>query len=463
MAYQKNKTLVIGFDGASPKLIEQWIGSLPNLAKFREKGLLGETIPPIPAQTPVAWTTFMTGQNPGNHGVFSFAFRKAGTYERQVVDPQRLESKTLWNLLSAAGKRVGVVNVPMCDIENLNGFIIPGFMSTMEGVPHPASLKSKIEQIFGTDRLVGDLPTDVLDRVSSDPDRFFEEVNRITDEMADICFYLVQEEEWDFFMAVFMGMDRIQHFFWKHVDSTHPKYEENMFSGLVKDFYLKADRIIGNFQSSMDENTLFMVLSDHGFCPVFQEVIVNNYLEEAGFLVSDSSKVNLEKSKAVSYGYGDIWLNVKGREPNGIIDPNRDYDALRTTISDSLRKVRIDGKKPIKDTRKREELYWGKHLQEAPDLTILFNPGWQAARQPEITQRNELKRYVNDSPRWDGGHDGAHDAMDVPGILGILGPRWDQRSDVAVQLSNIAPTILTWMGVQVPKDMDGKPMKLQPS
>lgn len=453
------KTLCLGFDGASPILIHKWIDNLPTFRRFKEEGIFGLTIPPIPAQTPVAWTTFMTGKNPGNHEVFSFAFRETGTYERRIIDPKMLKSRTLWHILSDAGKRVGVSNVPMCDIEDLNGFIIPGFMSRSEGVPHPRSLKEKIKKKFGVDRLVGDLDISTLERVQSDPELFFKHVNEITDRMADICLYLLQEEKWDFFMPVFMGMDRIHHFFWQYVDSAHPKHEENVFTRLVKEFYIKADSIVGRFLRFVDEDTFIMVLSDHGFCPVYKEVFVNNYLEENGFLVTDSGKIDLEESRAISYGYGDVWLNVKGREPKGLIN-TEDYNGLRTEISNELKKIEIDGKKPIKDVKRREELWWGVHVDKAPDLNIIFNVGYQAARHPEIIGKNKLKRYANDNPRWTGGHDGTHDPIDVPGVIGILGPKIEAGKEIRTYLWDIAPTILGWMKVAVPPDMDGKALQL---
>jgi len=455
------KILVLGFDGASPKLIDEWINELPVIGAFKKQGVFGQTVPPIPAQTPVAWTTFMTGKNPGNHGIFSFALRKRGAYEREIIMPGMVKSKTLWQILSEAHEKVGVVNVPISDTEELNGFIVPGFLSRNEGIPHPNSIRKKVEQKFRVNKIAGDLETEILERVETDPDLFFERVNQITDKMAEISLYLLQQEEWDFFMPVFMGLDRIQHFFWKCVDPYHPKHEESKYSKFVKDFYTKIDKITGNFIKSVDEDTIVMLVSDHGFCPIHTEVIVNNYLEEQGFLSITSEKIDIEKSKAISYGYGDIWLNIKGREPKGIINPGEEYETTRNQIIECLKKITIEGKKPIKDIRKREELWWGLYLNEAPDLTIIFNIGYQAARRPEITSKNKLKRYVNDSPRWSGGHDGTHDPTDVPGIIGILGLGIPAGKEIKAHLWDIAPTILNLMNIPIPADMDGKPLKFQ--
>lgn len=452
--------LVLGLDGASPLLIDRWIDQLPTFRRFAKEGVFGQTIPPIPAQTPVAWSTFMTGKNPGNHGVFSFAMRGRGTYERKIIEPETLKSKILWQILNEEGKKSVIINIPMADaVEGV--LTIPGFLSRREGTPYPERLREEIRQRFKIERLRGDVETDVLEMVQADPDLFFEKVAEITDEMADVTSFMLREEKWDFFMCVFMGLDRIQHFFWKYVDPNHPRYEESRYGKLVKDFYIRFDRIAGNFLESVDMDTWVMVVSDHGFCPIHTEVILNNYLEEEGFLFRGPEEVDVKRSKAISYGYGDIWLNVKGREPNGIIAPGEEYEATRSDIMECLKGISIDGKRPIKDVKKREEIWWGLYLDEAPDLTAIFNVGYQAARRPMIAGKNEMKRYVNSAPRWSGGHDGTHDPEDVPGIIGILGDGVPRGKEIKINLWDIAPTILDLMDVPIPADMDGKPLRLK--
>lgn len=455
------KVVVVGFDGASPILIQKWFAQMPTFRRIKKEGYFGLSVPPIPAQTPVAWTTFMTGKNPGKHGIFSFAMRKPGTYEREIIQPQTNKAKTLWNILSKEGKKVGVINVPMSDVDGIRGFIIPGFVSRNEGIPYPDKVKEKIKRQLGINRLVGDVEIEILNKVKREPDLFFKRVNQITDQTARVAHHLFQEEDWDFFMTVFMGTDRIQHFFWRYVDDAHPKFEKTRFTEFVKDYYIKMDKIIGDFIQSADKDTTVIVLSDHGFCPVHSEVIVNNYLQELGFLKVKNGKIDLHNSKAISYGYGDIWLNVKGREPQGIVNPGEEYEATRNQIIHQLKKVSIDGEKPWKDIKKREEIYHGNYVKNAPDLLIVFNEGWQAARRPEITERNKQKRYVNDNPRWSGGHDGTHDPADVPGIIGVYGSGIQGGKKLQVHLWDVAPTILNLMGISVLADMDGKPFLRQ--
>ncbi|NIW13424.1 MAG: hypothetical protein GWN31_05710, partial [Candidatus Thorarchaeota archaeon] len=99
-----------------------------------------------------------------------------------------------------------------------------------------------------------------------------------------------------------------------------------------------------------------------------------------GLIKTKNGKINLEQSKAISYGYGDVWLNLKGREPSGLIKSEKQYEEVRKEIIDKLMLTKIDGQVPFKYVWKREDIYTGKYLSVAPDLLIIFKKGWQAAR-----------------------------------------------------------------------------------
>lgn len=176
-----------------------------------------------------------------------------------------------------------------------------------------------------------------------------------------------------------------------------------------KKYYQKMDEIIKEFLDTVPSNTTTIRLSDHGFCPVQREVLLNNYLQESRMLKIKDNKINLKQSKAVSYGYGDIWLNLEGREPNGLISIGKDYEKTRE-------RIKVDEKYPIKMVKKREQIYWGPYVNEAPDLLVFFNPEIDTTKRPD-------KRYVIDNPRWSGGHDRAHDPTEVPWDLWHTGTK----------------------------------------
>jgi predicted AlkP superfamily phosphohydrolase/phosphomutase len=455
------KVCVIGLDGASPLLINAWLNELPTFRRFRDEGLWGRSIPPLPAQTPVAWTTFMTGQNPGKHGIFSFIQRVPGSYQRRIAAPPFIRSDSLWQILSGHGKRVGVINVPMSTYTGINGFMIPGFLDHYEGIPQPRSVAENIQKLFHVSTMPGDVETEFLAQARSNPDALLNRIEEITALNAEISLYLLEHEPWDFFMAVFMGTDRISHFFWNHIDPTHPQYVQNAFTDRAKRYYQSVDTILAEFLKRLPSDTLTVLVSDHGFCPVTQEIFINNYLQDNDYLHVHDEKVDVIQSLAVAYGYGDIWLNVAGREPSGRIHPGGEYHRIREAIIAALLRIRINSVAPIQQVVKREDIYWGPYVAEAADLIAIHNRNWQSARRPEILLQATKRDYIRDTPLWSGGHDGSHNPEEVPGILGFLGPHLDtHQSPLTARLWDVAPTILHYLDIPVPQAMDGQPMVL---
>lgn len=455
------KVCVIGLDGASPLLISAWLDELPTFRRFRDEGLWGSSIPPLPAQTPVAWTTFMTGKNPGKHGIFSFIQRTPGSYQRRIAAPSFIKSDTLWQILSTHGKRVGVINVPMSTYDRINGFMIPGFLDRQEGIPQPQSIHELIKRRFRVNTMPGDVETDILAQARSNPDLLLDRIDEITELNAKISLHLLEHEPWDFFMTVFMGTDRIGHFFWNHIDPAHPNFTHNEFTDRAKQYYRSVDKILSEFLKRIPSNTLSILVSDHGFCPVTREVFLNNYLQQQEYLHVRDQKVDLARSLAVAYGYGDIWLNVSGREPNGMIKPGHEYQHLREEIIKSLQNIQINGESPIQQVVKREDVYWGPYVSEAADLIAIHNQQWQSARRPEILLQTSQREYFRTNPLWSGGHDGSHNPEEVPGILGFLGPDLNkERSPLKAQLWDVAPTILQYLDIPIPQSMDGRPVTL---
>ncbi|MFQ5871933.1 MAG: alkaline phosphatase family protein, partial [Candidatus Geothermarchaeales archaeon] len=399
------------------------------------------------------------GTNPGKHGIFSFATRKPGTYEREITNPGRIKTPTLPEILKGANLTTGLLNAPMTPKDTVRGFTIPGFLARDEGTPKPPRIAKKIEKELGLKKIPGDIETPYLKNVKDNPEALLDRAKDITQQLGETALLLL-EEEWNLFMTVFMAMDRVQHFFWRHIDENHPNHTENHLTAKARDVMKTIDTYVGKIADALDENTLLIILSDHGFCPIHTEIYLNNHLETQSLTERHNNKVDQPNSKAVAYGYGDIWINLQGREPNGQIKPGNHYEALRRQIARYLTHLTIDGQKPIKTVKRREEVYTGPETPKAPDLLAIFNPGWQAARHPEFLPARAHGNYVNRNPRWSGGHDGTHDPRDVPGILIVNGPRVKKQRHMKANLWDLAPTILQALGQPIPPHMDGKPLPI---
>lgn len=294
------RLLIVGIDGATWKLVRPWIedGSLPTLADLVRRGSSGQLLSVPNMHSPAAWTSFMTGTNPGKHGIFFFSERVPGSYQMRPINGGRREGKTMWRLLSDSGFRVGVLNVPMTyPAESLGeGFLIAGMdapHATSPGFTHPGPLAAEIEQHIGrgvlqTGLISGAIGTDIIrGRYAEAGKKLVERVRLRT----AVCEYLLDTRQCDVFTVVFTETDGAQHFFWRFVDPLHPDYrpdEAARYGGVVRDVYRAIDAAVARLRARFSPDTV-LVLSDHGFGPAFgpqgSERFIQLLLEALGFAV----------------------------------------------------------------------------------------------------------------------------------------------------------------------------------
>ena len=220
------RVLIVGLDGATFDLIRPWVaqGRLPRLQALLAQGTAGELRSTVPPMSPPAWSSFMTGVNPGKHGIFDFTERKPGTYEIQFVSSRQRKAETIWKILSRAGKRVCAVGVPTTyPVEAVNGVMISGFDTPAmnEKAIHPPGLYAEIVEKVGEYILSSDVMRHVYDQRI---DLAVETMLRCIRRKADIAKYLWAREPWDCFMVVFGETDSAIHYFWKHHDPQSPQY-----------------------------------------------------------------------------------------------------------------------------------------------------------------------------------------------------------------------------------------------
>ncbi len=501
-----HRVLVIGLDGVPLDIIKTWAdaGHLPVLQKLMSEGAVGRLKSTMPPTSGPSWSSFMTGKSPGKTGIYDFLQRREETYRFSPISARDRHGKTLWSLLSKADKTVGVLNVPVSyPVEPVNGFIISGFMTpySARDFAYPPALLSEIKEVVGAYHIY---PTTTFSEAHAD--EFFNACDQLLDMRAHAALWLMERYDWDFFITVFFDTDRILHQLWHYLDPTHPWRRDDAEvdkSWPVLRYFQRLDGSIGRILERVDDDTTVFVLSDHGMGAAHNFVVLNNWLAEvgllrfkndlptwlkrqmfqAGFTLKNVHKlvdrlglakhaeykalysvdgllkrfflsflnVDWSRTKAYSFGRhtGPIYVNLKGREPQGIVEPGREYEAVRREIIDLARDFRdpCTGRPIIGRVLRREELYSGPHFGQAPDLTLL------PAQETDIFfgladfGDNQVMGPVY---RYSGMHRD-------DGLLIVHGK--DIRAGAQIEgavIWDVAPTILYIMGVEVPQDMDGQ-------
>jgi predicted AlkP superfamily phosphohydrolase/phosphomutase len=454
------KTFVIGLDCAAPTLVfERWRDHLPNLRRLMETGTYGELTSTIPAITVPAWASMLSSRDPGQLGFYGFRNRADYSYENMTIASSRtIRVDRVWDILSRAGKRVIVAGVPQTyPVTPVNGCMISSFLtpSTQSAFTHPAELKQEIARIVD-----GEYMFDVRQFRTENKDYLLEQIYEMANQHYAVVKHLITTRDWDFFMHVDMGIDRVHHGFWKYFDEHHPLYEPgNPYENAVYDYYVHIDCQIGEWLELLDDETAVIVVSDHGAKPMMGGICFNEWLKQEGYLVLDyqpegivpleKCEVDWSKTKAWGSGgyYARLFLNVKGREPDGVIDP-ADYEGMRDELAARIAAITDpEGKNIGSVAFKPEEIY--KQVNNvAPDLIVYFGDlSWRSVGSLGL---NRIHTFENDTGPDDANHaqEGLYIYYD-PQAQGLgRGPKR--------HLMDIAPTVLDLMGIPVPPTMEGK-------
>ncbi len=464
---------------------------------------LRSTIPPITAP---AWTSFMTGKNPGKHGVYDFVGRRSDGYQTRPLNASHRDGESLWRILSRAGKRVCVVNVPMTyPPEPVDGCLISGMgtPASAKDFCYPPELWPELRRAVPGYEVQRE---GIFDPRGRELD-MLQAVHEMTEMRRQAALYLLQRSEWDFFMVVFMATDLVQHYFWHYMDPDHAGYDARAAQGLrtaIRDCYQQIDRSLADILAHIDDDTLVIVMSDHGFGIQEKYLHINIWLWQNGYLHFNHDPLTrlkeilfrlgftpsniyeilralrqgatvahaIRKNKTsvrgmidrvflslqdVDWGHtraysvgniGPIYINLQGREPQGVVVPGTQCDNLQVELTNRLTSLQdLDTGKPIVGrVYRREEVFEGAHLDQAPDLIFLPKDlkyiGYGLLQFPS-------NRWLAPSDR-SGGHR-------MEGILIMRGPGVRAGHKLpGAQLVDLAPTILAALGVPIPSDMDGE-------
>jgi predicted AlkP superfamily phosphohydrolase/phosphomutase len=483
----QGRVCLIGLDGATWDLLEPWAraGRLPNLAALMERGAWGTLRSTVPALTLPSWSSLMTGKNPGGHGVFSFWRLDPGRYEMTgLANASDLRSATLWDLAGRAGKRVGVVNVPPSyPLRPVNGFVV-GCMLTPPG--QPIADPPEVAEALGPDYVI-DLKAPRGLRADPSTYRtrslgFLEALAKLERDRAASTETLVQRWPVDLLAVVFYAPDRVQHNFWDQLDDGPPRdADDAAIREAARAVYAALDDAIGQVVRAAGPDATVILASDHGFVPrPRRSVRINRWLADHGFLAErslwalrrklvrkvmpsgwrerydtlDFIQLNRPRTQAwadtIDYGTAAIWIHATDRYPLGCVTPAQ-YDDVRERIRTGLAALRDEQGAPVFErVERREDIYRGPWVSQAPDLVAVCTPAFGVVNQ---SLRRDLRERALFGPFEEAGFTGTHDTA---GMYLMAGPPIAARGRQAeLPIESIAPTALHLLGLPVPRSLDG--------
>ena len=438
------RLMVIGLDCASPDLIFNQF-DLPNIRSLMSTwGRLESSTPCI---TVPAWASMTTGLDAGELGVYGFRNRADYSYDAlTVANNSAIKAKRVWDYVGDAGKESLVMAVPQTypprPIKGhlLSGFLTPGISSAFT---YPAVFKQEVL------KLAPDYPFDVKDFRTDDKAALLQRLFDLRETQFKVALHMLKTKPWDFFMHVDIGLDRLHHGFWRFHDPTHRLYDPNSpFKNAIRDYYTILDEQIGQMVAAAPDDTAVMIVSDHGVKRMDGGVCLNEWLWREGWLHFETpppqgqltrfEDLTVDWSKTRAWGaggyYGRVFLNVAGREPNGII-PSAAYDSTRDELADLLKGI-------VPNTRvmKPQEIY--RQVNGIPpDLLAYF--GDLHYRSVGSLGHGSSITLENDTGPDDANHD-------THGVFILHDGSKGEGEITGMSLLKVMPWMLRLMGIQYP-------------
>jgi len=501
MSEKIKKLIVIGLDGASWTILHPLIekGYMPTLRNMVNNGvssILESTVPPV---TGPSWISFATGKNPAKTGIFDFLTRDPHSYRLKPARSTQFRGHAFWDYLSSLGYRVGIVSFPLLyPPYEIHGFMLSGVGAPIgSNVCFPQELQKEIEELIGDYEIY----VNYHDPKYDDEELFLRDLSAFITKHKRMVKYLLENKDWDLFIYVFSATDWMQHLFWKHLDDHHPLYDPNRSPSLRKkfvEFFHEIDSFLEEILDVVKYKANILLLSDHGFGTQDQCFNLFRWLREKGYLRISNLKrmkanikkctlklltlvnrllkvkslfstkvintvaeilspeiadiINFTKSRAYCLGhtipFGAIYINLKGRDPQGIVDPE-DYDELKAEIINELSKLSTEVGEPL-DVKVYDlkKIYNLPKNALAPDIIFTIND-WRC-----VIIEDDPDRPLFEKRPFTNRHTGAHR---LEGIFIAFGPEFEQRKKIEkVRIIDIAPTILHMFNAPIPKDVDGR-------
>jgi predicted AlkP superfamily phosphohydrolase/phosphomutase len=493
------KVFVVGIDGAPYDLARRWAeeGRLPTIARLMAEGAHGVLKSVVPPLSVPAWPCMLTGKSPGTLGIYQFVERRNGSYQLKPVSLDWRRWDPLWSIVARHQKRVIMVNVPTVsasDGEPTGVYVTGPIMSSRYvALAHPPGLAEYLSSAGYHVEPAFPAFTD---------GRYLRTSLDLIRRRHDLMTKLLREEFWDFFMGVFFRPDQVMHRYWRYMDENHPAHTQNQFSSAILTCYQQIDGHLSDLLAMMPPDCHILLVSDHGHGPLYSQVDLNAWLEREGFLVlrdnaasildrralaqrlhvfrgeltalagwlathrglsgavglakraippesKGADAVRWDQTVAYTFGTGVIYINLRGREPQGSVSP-ADYDEVRESIINRLHAFTDESGRPVVQRAiKGEALYPAADSNARPDVVIEFAS--------ESNFVNSSGSVAPGARLFPGGiHTSAHT---TEGFLVARGPGIPRGHELPESnIVDIMPTVLGLMGIASPSDLDGRPI-----
>lgn len=511
-----SRVLVIGLDGATFDLIDPWVqqGKLPVIAECIQAGTRSNLLSTPLSNSAQAWSSFITGKNPGKHGIFDFFETLPDSYGVRFLNASFRKGKSLWRLVSDAGKKVGIMNVPITyPPEAVEGFLIPGLDSPgIDGdFAYPRDLMDEIRQNVGEYILEAGIWGFIR---RGRPETALWNLLEMVKTRTATAKYLMQNKDWDLFVVVYTAVDKVQHHFWKYIDPTRPEFHaKKSYSNAILKVYEEMDQGISELLATAGDASV-IIMSDHGAGPSSRGTMyINRWLNKEQFLhFRDASGISgrlrplrytllertnneikrifprrvkeimvrlfprlrdrvdsvlflpgIDWSRTVAYSrenHPAIIINTKGREAEGIVEPGVHYENIRDEIIAKLEDLRCPdtGQRIIGRIFRREDLYHGPETPKGPDIVFQWNrflylhrPSGGAANRNFLEVLDDEALLASENTTRPSGIHRDH------GICIAVGDRFKENNIIDdARIYDVAPTILYLLGIPIPDDLDGR-------
>jgi predicted AlkP superfamily phosphohydrolase/phosphomutase len=308
-----------------------------------------------------------------------------------------------------------------------------------------------------------------------DEQTFMEDLYKAFDDRAQVILDRITARKWDVLVGVIESTDRVQHMMWRLMDQKHPMYDAALaakYGDSVERIYRRADQFVAEVLEHLEPGTDLMIVSDHGFHSWRKAVNLNTWLVQQGYMVVQGQQpgekklqdlfgggefwenVDWTRTRAYAMGLGQVYFNLRGRESKGIVSPGAESKQLADELAARLLTMTDpeDGSRIIRNVYKRDDVYSGEFIGNAAELQVGMEDGYRVSWQTTLGGSPAGIVYAN-MKKWSGDH-GGYDYATTAGLL--LTSKRIVKSDPSIM--DIAPTVLKYFGVQVPADIDGKPL-----